>query len=77
MTPSQQAKVIAGHNLQTVSAITGVSPQTLSNWAKSKPNCFYALLVGCKHLRLVDGEVLQVTGKTTQPKPCASIDGSE
>lgn len=58
MTPSQQAKAISGHNLQTVSALTGVSAQTLSNWAKDKPKCFYALLVGCRHLRLVDGEVL-------------------
>lgn len=62
MTPSQQAKAIAGHNLQTVSALTGVSPQTLGNWAKNKPKCFYALLVGCKQLRLVDGEVLTVSG---------------
>lgn len=65
MTPSQQAKVISGHNLQTVSAITGVSPQTLSNWAKNKPKCFYAILVGCKNMRLVDGEVLVVTTLTS------------
>lgn len=61
MTPSQQAKAISGHNLKTVSSLTGVRTQTLSNWAKHKPKCFYALLVGCKQLRLVDGEVLRVT----------------
>ncbi len=54
-TPAQQAKAISGHNLKTVSALTGVSPQTLSNWAKNKPKCFYAILVGCKQLDIVGG----------------------
>lgn len=47
MTPSQQAKGAGLKSLLEVSEITGVSIQTLSNWAKSKPDLFRVVLAGC------------------------------
>ena len=46
MTPSQQAKKAGLKSLLEVSEITGVSIQTLSNWAKSKPKLFSAVILG-------------------------------
>jgi hypothetical protein len=46
MTPSQQAKSAGLKSLLQVSEITGVSIQTLSNWAKNKPDLFRVVIVG-------------------------------
>jgi len=51
MTPSQQAKAVGLKSLLQVSEITGVSIQTLSNWAKDKPKLFCAVLAGCVSIR--------------------------
>lgn len=48
MTPSQQAKAAGLKNLLQVSKMTGQSLQTLSNWAKNKPELFRIVLLGCK-----------------------------
>lgn len=50
MTPSQQAKREGLKSLSQVSEITGVSLQTLTNWAKNKPELFKVVLAGCKAL---------------------------
>lgn len=47
MTPSQQAKEAGLKGLSQVSALTGVSLQTLDNWNKSKPDLFKVVLAGC------------------------------
>ena len=47
MTPSQQAKAAGLKSLLEVSEITGASIQTLSNWAKNKPQLFEVVLAGC------------------------------
>lgn len=47
MTPSQQAKATGLKSLSQVSELTGVSIQTLSNWAKNKPDLFAVVLAGC------------------------------
>lgn len=47
MTPSQQAKSVGLKNLTQVSAMTGVSLQTLTNWHKHKPRLFAIVLDGC------------------------------
>lgn len=47
MTPSQQAKAAGLKSLLQVSELTGVSIQTLSNWAKKKPNLFKIVIAGC------------------------------
>jgi len=47
MTPSQQAKAVGLKSLMQVSELTGVSIQTLSNWAKNKPLLFAVVLAGC------------------------------
>lgn len=47
MTPSQKAKAKGLKSLSQVSEITGVSKQTLSNWAKNKPDLFDTVLAGC------------------------------
>ena len=47
MTPSQQAKKAGLKSLAQVSELTGVSIQTLSNWAKDKPELFEIVLLGC------------------------------
>lgn len=47
MTPSQQAKAAGLKSLLQVSDLTGVSVQTLSNWAKNKPELFAFVLAGC------------------------------
>jgi hypothetical protein len=47
MTPSQQAKSAGLNSLADVSKKTGVSNQTLHNWAKYKPQLFNIVLKGC------------------------------
>lgn len=47
MTPSQQAKAAGLKNLLEVSKLTGVSTQTLDNWAKNKPKLFSVVIAGC------------------------------
>jgi hypothetical protein len=46
ITPAQQAKAAGLKSLLQVSELTGVSIQTLSNWAKSKPDLFRVVIVG-------------------------------
>lgn len=48
MTPSQQTKKEGLKSLSQVSKMTGQSVQTLSNWAKDKPELFKIVLLGCK-----------------------------
>lgn len=48
MTPSQQAKAAGLKSLAVVVEKTGVSYQTLTNWAKNKPELFKIVLLGCK-----------------------------
>lgn len=48
MTPSQQAKAEGLKSLSRVAEMTGQSLQTLSNWAKNKPELFKIVLLGCK-----------------------------
>ena len=47
MTPAQQAKSEGLESLSQVSKMTGQSLQTLSNWAKNKPELFKIVLLGC------------------------------
>jgi len=47
-TPAEQAKAEGLKSLSQVSGMTGQSLQTLSNWAKSKPELFKIVLLGCK-----------------------------
>ena len=47
MTPSKQAKQAGLKSLLQVSELTGVSAQTLDNWAKNKPELFRVVLAGC------------------------------
>jgi len=49
-TPSQKAKQAGLKSLAQVSELTGVSFQTLNNWAKNKPDLFKVVLIGCKQL---------------------------
>lgn len=71
MTPSQQAKAQAGMKLSEVSELTGVSPQTLTNWHKHKQQLFKVLLKGCV---VEKGNIWTkpkggcLTGQTSQPK---------
>lgn len=46
--PAQQAKAEGLKSLSQVSEMTGQSLQTLSNWAKNKPELFKIVLLGCK-----------------------------
>jgi len=46
-TPAQQAKAAGLKSLTSVSDITGVSLQTLTNWHRDKPRLFKAVLAGC------------------------------
>lgn len=64
MTPSQQAKAAGLKSLSQVSELTGQSLQTLSNWAKHKPDLFFIVLLGCK-TRLKQWEA--VTDEPTAP----------
>ena len=54
MTPSQQAKSAGLKSLLQVSEITGVSIQTLSNWAKNKPKLFRAVLLGANNILICE-----------------------
>ncbi len=47
MKASEQAKAAGLKSLAQVSELTGVSFQTLNNWAKHKPQLFEAVLLGC------------------------------
>ena len=47
MTPSQQAKAAGLRSLSQITEITGVSPQTLTNWHKHKPALFAIVVAGC------------------------------
>lgn len=47
MTASQQAKAAGLKSLTQVSEMTGASLQTLTNWAKNKPDLFKTVLAGC------------------------------
>jgi len=57
MTPSQQAKAAGLKSLSQVRDMLGtnknghpmVSLQTLSNWAKNKPELFRVVLIGCRN----------------------------
>jgi transcriptional regulator with XRE-family HTH domain len=46
ITPAQQAKAAGLKSLLQVSELTGVSIQTLSNWAKNKPELFRVVISG-------------------------------
>jgi len=48
MKASQFAKQAGVKSLAEVSELTGVSPQTLNNWFKNKPELFKIVLLGCK-----------------------------
>ena len=54
-TPSQQAKAAGLKSLTSVSDITGVSLQTLTNWHRDKPKLFAAVLAGCVALTIEQG----------------------
>ena len=58
MTPSQQAKEAGLKSLTSVSDITGVSLQTLTNWHRDKPRLFAAVLAGCVALTIAEMEAL-------------------
>lgn len=45
--PSQQCKQAGLNSLAEVSRMTNVSAQTLTNWCKSKPQLFKAVIDGC------------------------------
>lgn len=47
-TTSQKAKSAGLKNLAEITRLTGVSPQTLNNWAVQKPQLFEVVLAGCK-----------------------------
>jgi len=47
MKPSEQCKEAGLKSLSQVSEITGVSLQTLINWAANKPDLFAIVLLGC------------------------------
>lgn len=51
MTPSQQIKSAGLSSLNEVAEITKQSPQTLSNWAKNKPELFKVVIAGCLALK--------------------------
>ncbi|RLJ20015.1 hypothetical protein DJ031_06815 [bacterium endosymbiont of Escarpia laminata] len=48
MKAAEQAKAEGLKSLSQVSEMTGVSLQTLGNWAKNKPALFSVVLAGCK-----------------------------
>lgn len=54
MTPSQQAKAAGLKSLAVVAEMTGQSVQTLSNWAKNKPELFQIVLAGCKAAQKIE-----------------------
>ena len=58
MTPSQEAKSAGLKSLTTVSDITGVSLQTLTNWHKDKPKLFKAVVAGCVALTIDEMKAL-------------------
>ena len=47
MTASKKAKEKGLTSLKQASVLTGVSPQTLDNWYKHKPELFETVLCGC------------------------------
>ena len=56
MAASQQAKSKGLTSLKQVSDLTGVSPQTLDNWHKHKPELFEVVLCGCVAILGIDNE---------------------
>ena len=50
MRPAEQAKAEGLKSLSEVSEMTGVSLQTLGNWAKNRPALFRIVLAGCKSM---------------------------
>ena len=48
MTPSQQAKSIGLKSLVQVSKVADVSPRTLDNWHRDKPELFKTVIIGVK-----------------------------
>jgi len=58
MSPSQQAKEAGLKNLATVTLMTGVSVQTLTNWHRDKPKLFKAVVAGCVALTIDEMKVL-------------------
>ena len=56
MTTSQKAKAKGLTNLKQVVELTGVSPQTLDNWSKHKPELFEVVLCGCVAILGIDNE---------------------
>jgi len=52
VTPSQQCKSAGLKSLSEVTEKTNVSPQTLSNWHRDKPELFRVVLYGCVMLNL-------------------------
>ncbi len=55
-TASQRAKAKGLTNLKQVTDLTGVSPQTLDNWYKHKPELFETVLVGSVARLGIDNE---------------------
>lgn len=51
MGPSFEAKKAGMQSLAEVSRITNVSPETLTNWHKRKPELFEIVLLGCQKKR--------------------------
>lgn len=50
MTASKQAKSAGLKSLAQLSEMTKISPQTLNNWAKHRPELFKILLAGAVSL---------------------------
>jgi len=46
MTPAKKCKELGINGLKELSELSGVSYQTLSNWAKDKPKLFNIILKG-------------------------------
>lgn len=64
MTPSQQCKLAGLDSLNQVCELTGQSAQTLSNWAKNKPELFRVVLAGCVLIDL--NERIKAAGLTSE-----------
>ena len=59
MSPAQQAKAAGLKSLLQVSELTGVSIQTLSNWAKNKPELFQVVISGSVKELLISQPVIR------------------
>ena len=47
-TAAKAAKAAGLKNLKEVTALTGISAQTLDKWYKNRPELFNIILMGCK-----------------------------